>query len=520
MSAVRASFLGLGAVLAVLACASGSSPLTDYDAGADAAVDVAAGCSAGQKSCSGACVDTLTSAAQCGKCGGACGAGESCCTGSCSSDCGFTLASLSADQGFVGGGGWITLKGTGFATGLRAFVGDGRAPVRAIDATTALMLTPPGTGLQDVRVELGAKKARLPSAFQYVAYNGFSTTWQKVTMSSARGNGPAIAVMQDGRVLIAGGTSGSFPADALKTADIYDPQTNKVTQPASVMSTARFSSHALTLLDGRVLVIGACNGNGSGYCPVGDNTLADLFDPKTNTFSPTKTPLTGPRIGAVPTLLPDGRVLVTSGVPQIFDPATDSFTDLPASPTGEGVRLRDGRVFLGSQIFDPDDNTFSSVGGSFVHGYEHFFTLPDGRVLAVAGADGVSGNVVPHATIETFDPKGNIFSTQPYGLSLARLGTGAAQLRDATILVLGGITASYPQTAGCQTYIFEKTATVEVIDPTAGSVSAFTPLPEPNITLVAATLLDGSIVAGGGAQCGGAASLPYIYFLKALPRPT
>ena len=86
-------------------------------------------------------------------------------------------------------------------------------------------------------------------------------------------------------------------------------------------------------------------------------------------------------------------------------------------------------------------------------------------------------------------------------------------------MVLGSITATYPQTAGCQTYTFEKTATVEVVDPTAASVSTFTPLPEANITLVAGTLLDGSIVAGGGAECGGAASIPYIYFLKALPVP-
>jgi hypothetical protein len=48
-------------------------------------------------------------------------------------------------------------------------------------------------------------------------------------------------------------------------------------------------------------------------------------------------------------------------------------------------------------------------------------------------------------------------------------------------------------------------------------VSAFPALPEPNWTLSAAPLLDGSLIAVGGMTCGGAVAYPYLYFLKGTP---
>jgi len=106
-------------------------------------------------------------------------------------------------------------------------------------------------------------------------------------------------VLSDGRVLIAGGSG-----DA--SADLYDPKTGTFS-PTGSMSTGRDDYSAVRLSDGRVLVAGG----GNGTEPVAS---ADLYDPKTGTFSPTGS-MTSARANYTATLLLDGRVLISGGFP-------------------------------------------------------------------------------------------------------------------------------------------------------------------------------------------------------------
>src|SRR6185369_4158215 len=100
---------------------------------------------------------------------------------------------------------YVTLHGSGFAPGMRAYVGDGRAPVRFIDAQTALLVTPPApVGKYDVHVKVGAISATLPLAYQ-VRTETFGTQWDEISMSTPRGNFPAMTTLQDGRALVVGG---------------------------------------------------------------------------------------------------------------------------------------------------------------------------------------------------------------------------------------------------------------------------------------------------------------------------
>src|SRR5205823_1875781 len=99
--------------------------------------------------------------------------------------------------------------------------------------------------------------------------------WEQKPLQVVRGEDPGLAVMQDGRVLIAGGTTvPDVATSALDTAEIYDRVSDTVGPAANKMSTQRWHASAVALLTGKVLVLGAT----CGGC-AGDGTLADLFDP-------------------------------------------------------------------------------------------------------------------------------------------------------------------------------------------------------------------------------------------------
>ncbi len=276
-----------------------------------------------------------------------CGSGETCCSGACTTDstCSFALTGLSTSTGYVGGGTYVHLHGTGFAEGMRAFIGDGRAPIRVVSPTEAVIVTPPARAASyDVRVELAGLTSTLPTAFDVASY-GFTDAWLTLTMTTPRGNFPAMTTLQDGRVLIAGGMSASTVETILNTAETYDPLTHTTT-PVGAMTVPRFATTAITLLDGRALVLGVCNGAGTVGCPnAAQRDIAELFDPVTNTFSVVPGRLhDATRYYVNPVLLPDGRVLVQSthsNTLEIFDP--DDQHVLAVAGRVELLRVRPAR---------------------------------------------------------------------------------------------------------------------------------------------------------------------------------
>ena len=499
----------------------GSSSGGSSSGGGDGAIT----CSQGQLVCSGACVKT--------------------------SSCSFAPTSLSPSMGWQNGGGYVKVLGAGFAPGITVSIGGGKAPALYVDPGTILIQTPPGPfGPQDVTVALGAKTATLIGGFTYQG-GGLESTWQQKNLTVGRANGPALGVLQDGRVLIAGGTSGLTWDTAVASADLYTEPAPSAVLATSSMSTPRFAADAIPLLDNRVLVAGgACQYSAAwpaGKC-LGDATALDVFDASKNTFTQSKAHFPPPPAAAMESpagavaasgvLLADGRVfLVTNTLPGafVYDPVADSLKSVsfPAPfPSGFAygldypfvVRLRDGRVLVGAGdlavvqmptsftfLFDPSNDTLSATGAfAKLRSGARATTLPDGRVMVVGGAD-PNNSYLAVDTIELYDPTAGTFALAPYKLSTPRNDHAAVLVRDGTVLALGGSDGGIKD---CTTPSAGLTATVDQIDPVKGTVTPFPPLPRPAEGIGGVVTLDGSVFVGGGAICGDTTVQPYVDFLQ------
>jgi hypothetical protein len=481
-------------------------------------------CSGGKALCGGTCVDTTSDPANCGKCGHACDGGT-CCASVCVLDvstCNFAITGVDPLFGNQNGGDWIKITGDGFGAGMRVFFGTGAAPALVLDPHDAIVMTPPlSVGTYDVSVTSGAQKAVLPQWFDSLSGNEI-LPWIEKPMKFVRGEDPGLAVLQDGRVLIAGGTTvPDSPTDALASAELYTRSSDSVALAGGNMTAPRMQNAAVTLLDGKALVVGGAGWDTTQGTPA---TSADLFDPGSGTFAATSHPLTKARAGIRAALGWDGRVVITSGgdaTADVYDPVTDTFTQVPmlAEHTwGFIVRMRDGRVMIGAgdggvtacEIFDPAQTKFLPAGAlnqgrSMLTAH----TLPDGRILVIGGASMSAGAVhAPLASMELYDPATDKWTVAPYVLSVGRAWHASALVSDGTVLVMGGYDVDNTCTP---------TNTVDQVDPVAGTVKPFGTLPHANTEWTAVTLADGSVLGVGGGACGTPLALPSLDFLPGKP---
>jgi hypothetical protein len=145
-------------------------------------------------------------------------------------------------------------------------------------------------------------------------------------------------LLNNGKVLVAGGYWGYGPS--LQTAELYDPASGTFSEIGmGLMTTPRDCQGAVLLDNGNVLLAGGEDGPtllGSG----------DLFNPATQTFSPSSGVMVTPTESFTPTFMPStGTVLIAGGVVggvldtgEIYNPATDTFS----AANGEMQNKREG----------------------------------------------------------------------------------------------------------------------------------------------------------------------------------
>ncbi|MGH6659723.1 MAG: Kelch repeat-containing protein [Sphingomicrobium sp.] len=175
--------------------------------------------------------------------------------------------------------------------------------------------------LPDGRVVLagGINGRRMQSVIEV-----FDPATNRVTVKgqlSVPRSGAATTVLGDGRVLIAGGyANGPQRQVPSAAAELFDPRDGSV-KPAGAPILARYKHAAVTLRDGRVLVIGGSDARDRG----GKIRTLEIYDPKTNRFTKAGETIDARyKIPDAAVLLPDGRVLIAGGAAQaeIYDPAT------------------------------------------------------------------------------------------------------------------------------------------------------------------------------------------------------
>ncbi len=142
-----------------------------------------------------------------------------------------------------------------------------------------------------------------------VIYNPTLNTWTSISsqMNSLHSEGGAVTLLlQDGRMLIAGGWS---PSLGVWTIDIYNPTTNSFVAAANLpqFSHGRGGITGHVRSDGVVVFFGGSSGDGA----MADTAV--LYDPTSNTMATEGNVMRWSRYNHASTVLNDGRILIIGG---------------------------------------------------------------------------------------------------------------------------------------------------------------------------------------------------------------
>jgi len=299
--------------------------------------------------------------------------------------------------------------------------------------------------------------------------------WQEAGRPSLTRWGSAAALLTDGTVLIVGGTVNMANQTPTALTERFDPLTG-VYEPGGAMTSPRISPTVTQLRDGRVLIAGGVAEEGPNNDLAPATATAELYDPISDTFTATASPMAEGRTLHSATRLHDGTVLIAGGT----QAASTYFIDLPVTATADR--------------FDPTTDSFTPVGELAVaRGWHGSALLPTGEVLIAGGIGEPAPMQFPFGVpteVELYDPASQQFSTVAQ-LDQGRLGAVVMALPEQdAVLIAGGLRASggYAYSVGWNERYHVDTKTV----------SAAAELGTPRYNAAGALLPTGSVLMVGG----------------------
>ena len=182
--------------------------------------------------------------------------------------------------------------------------------------------------------------------------------------STAELKGSSVTTLQDGRLLISGGTGDDQTPRPL--VQVFKDGSVITVQPLLI---ARSHHASVTLKDGSVLVMGGSTASGA-------TAETESYDPKTDEWHK-QASMANRRMDHTATLLPDGRVLVAGGS--------------GSAAAGKSV-----------EIYDPKKNLFSDAGQLKMARASHAAGISQGGNVIIRG--GIDPNGKEVGTTEVFDP--------------------------------------------------------------------------------------------------------------------
>ena len=204
------------------------------------------------------------------------------------------------------------------------------------------------------------------------------------------------APLPSGQVLIAGGYGGGI--STLKSAELFSPETDTFSELPESPQTKRDAAVAAPLPGGQVLIAGGATGHGT-------TSSAELFNPANGLFTALPesgaTEMHDPRWTASAAPLPSGQVLIAGGSneaaplrsAELFNPETDTFSELPESGTTELNTARSDAI-AASLPGGPVLIAGGGVGGGNIGIYksaEIFYSAPQAEVAGGGFGDQTVG---------------------------------------------------------------------------------------------------------------------------------
>jgi beta-lactam-binding protein with PASTA domain len=238
-------------------------------------------------------------------------------------------------------------------------------------------------------------------------------------------------------------------------AKVWNPATGVFTDTPNSFTDIFCNGH-VQLPNGKVVALG-----GGGPGPASATANVDLFDPQTQTWTPS-TRMALKRWYPTGTVLPDGRILATGGAdgcvtcyvqtPEVYDPVTEIWTLLSGAanlstpsypfmfvlPDGRVIQAGGSEIAIATHVLDVGSRTWSLVDDRIINGGSAVMYSPGLIMKAGSASDSGFSGPSSNTTFVLDMTRLNPAWRQTASMSFARSFLNLTVLPDGNVLATGG----------------------------------------------------------------------------------